>query len=152
MEKIEEEVRNQSTINDYDAGELVYKTDKVNVIGLFAGAGGLDLGVELAGLDVVIGKNKTDSVLSNYADFNRVREKSIFHHLYVNDIFKEALETYRHNFPNGVLIHLQDIRKVKDFPTADVVLGGPPCPGFSEAGPRLVDDPRNFYTFTIFVV
>ncbi|MEK5231921.1 DNA cytosine methyltransferase [Lysinibacillus sp. FSL K6-0232] len=144
LEKIEEEVRNQSTINDYDAGELVYKTDKVNVIGLFAGAGGLDLGVELAGLDVVIGKNKTDSVLSNYADFNRVREKSIFHHLYVNDIFKEALETYRHNFPNGVLIHLQDIRKVKDFPTADVVLGGPPCPGFSEAGPRLVDDPRNF--------
>ncbi len=37
-----------------------------------------------------------------------------------------------------------DIRKVKDFPRADIVLGGFPCPGFSEAGPRLIDDERNF--------
>ena len=37
-----------------------------------------------------------------------------------------------------------DIRKIKEFPNADIVLGGFPCPGFSEAGPRLVDDKRNF--------
>jgi len=37
-----------------------------------------------------------------------------------------------------------DIRKIKEFPKADIVLGGFPCPGFSEAGPRLVDDKRNF--------
>ena len=37
-----------------------------------------------------------------------------------------------------------DIRKIRRFPKADIVLGGFPCPGFSEAGPRLVDDERNF--------
>ena len=37
-----------------------------------------------------------------------------------------------------------DIRKIKQFPKADIVLGGFPCPGFSEAGPRLLDDKRNF--------
>lgn len=37
-----------------------------------------------------------------------------------------------------------DIRKIKEFPKADIVLGGFPCPGFSEAGPRLGDDKRNF--------
>ena len=33
---------------------------------------------------------------------------------------------------------------MKEFPAANVVLGGFPCPGFSEAGPRLIDDERNF--------
>lgn len=33
---------------------------------------------------------------------------------------------------------------MKEFPKGDLVLGGFPCPGFSETGPRLVDDPRNF--------
>ncbi|MGA9230802.1 MAG: DNA (cytosine-5-)-methyltransferase, partial [Exiguobacterium oxidotolerans] len=38
----------------------------------------------------------------------------------------------------------RDIRKIKYFPDCDLILGGFPCPGFSSAGPRLIDDERNF--------
>lgn len=145
IEKIREET--QLSINepqDYEKEKLVYKSDKANVLGLFCGAGGLDLGIELAGLDVAIGKTNTNDFYKDKNSFDSIREESVFHHIYSNDIFKEALETYEQNFPSTVFIHNKDIRKVKEFPKADIVVGGPPCPGFSEAGPRLVDDPRNF--------
>jgi DNA (cytosine-5)-methyltransferase 1 len=145
LEKIEEET--QLSIDEplgYDMNELVYKNDKANILSLFSGAGGLDLGVELAGLDVIIGEEATNEILKNKYTYEENRNKSIFHHVYANDIFKEALETYQRNFPKTVFTHNKDIRKIKEFPKADIVVGGPPCPGFSEAGPRLVDDPRNF--------
>lgn len=145
LKKIDEETQlNINETLDYDINDLIYKKDKTNVLGLFCGAGGLDLGVELAGLDVIIGKENTDEALKNKDNYNEIRIQSIFNHLYSNDIFKEALETYQKNFGTEVFTHNKDIRKIKQFPQADIVLGGPPCPGFSEAGPRLVDDPRNF--------
>lgn len=143
-EKIKEETERYIDSLDYDMESLIYKQNKYNVLGLFCGAGGLDLGVELAGLDVIIGQEKVDEFLQDKDTFNAVRGDSIFHHVYSNDFFKEALETYKLNFPDSVFIHNRDIRKVKQFPKADIIIGGPPCPGFSEAGPRLVDDPRNF--------
>lgn len=145
FEKIEEEKNTVvEDISDFTESDLTYKEGKYNVIGLFCGAGGLDLGVELAGLDVTLGKDKTDEILQDKELFNANRHESVFHHLYSNDIFDEALATYKENFPKSVYIHKKDIRKIKEFPKADIVLGGFPCPGFSEAGPRLVDDPRNF--------
>lgn len=145
LEKIEEEKQLRlSEPLEYDIKDLNYKSDKANVISLFSGAGGLDLGVELAGLDIIIGEEKTDQILKNKKSYEEYREKSIFNTIYANDIFVEALETYQRNFPKTVLTHNKDIKKVKEFPKADMVVGGPPCPGFSEAGPRLVDDPRNF--------
>jgi len=130
--------------NTYDTNDLVYKDGKANITSLFSGAGGLDLGVELAGLDCVIGENKTNNALKNKKIFETVRNQSIFHHVYANDVFNEALETYSMNFSNTVLTHKNDIKKVKKFPEADLIVGGPPCPGYSASGPRLVDDPRNF--------
>lgn len=62
----------------------------------------------------------------------------------MNDIFDEARETYAKNAGKYIYMDKSDIRKIKEFPKADIVLGGFPCPGFSEAGPRLVDDKRNF--------
>ncbi len=128
----------------YQFEELHHKEDKANITSLFCGAGGLDLGVELAGLDCVIGEEQTNRSLKNKKDFDSVRGEGVFHHVYSNDFFNEALETYKLNFPSDVFTHNNDIRKVKQFPNGDLVLGGFPCPGFSEAGPRLVDDPRNF--------
>lgn len=145
LEKIDQEM--QLNINDpldYSEEDLHYRPDKINLLSLFCGAGGLDFGLELAGLDVVLGIDKTDEYLKDRDAFNAVREDGIFHHLYSNDFFKEALETYQQNFPNSVFTHNKDIRKVKQFPQAEVVVGGPPCPGYSAAGPRLIDDPRNF--------
>lgn len=145
-EKIQEEVDQIiDEPNDFTEDDLIYKTNKANVLSLFSGAGGLDLGLELAGLDATLGIEKTNDAYRSKETFDSMRTKSIFHHVYANDIFEEALETYENNFPDSVYIHNKNIRKVRLFPQeADIIVGGPPCPGFSAAGPRLVDDPRNF--------
>jgi len=110
---------------------------------LFSGAGGLDLGFELAGLDALLGKETVSDAFATKDAFDTVRETSLFKTQYVNDNFKDANATYRLNFPD-TFIDSRDIKKVVSFPEADVVVGGFPCPGFSAAGPRLLDDPRNF--------
>ncbi|MGT4651773.1 DNA cytosine methyltransferase [Bacillus cereus] len=121
-----------------------YKPEKYNVVGLFSGCGGLDLGFELAGLAAVIGEDAAMEVFKDKKKYEKERSKSIFHTIYTNDMFKEANQTYKINFPEHVIQHEKDIRKVAHFPLCNVMLGGFPCPGFSEAGPRLVDDERNF--------
>ena len=88
----------------------------MNIISLFAGCGGLDLGFERAGFNV-IWANECDS--------------SIF-------------ETYRKNHPNTML-NTTDVRLLKDqdIPSCDGVIGGPPCQAWSEGGKRLgFEDPR----------
>lgn len=146
FEKIAEET---SLIIDDEADDMLleninYRDDKFNVIGLFSGCGGLDLGFELAGLSAVIGEEKAMEAFKDKEAYNQVRHKSVFHTIYTNDLFEEANQTYKLNFPDHIVQHEKDIRKVKNFPKCNLVLGGFPCPGFSEAGPRLVDDERNF--------
>ncbi|GAB2023279.1 DNA cytosine methyltransferase [Pseudolactococcus yaeyamensis] len=132
-------------IEDYKLIQSVStQKDKVNVVSLFSGAGGLDLGLELAGLVSEIGVEQGMLKFQDKEKFNASRSKSIFHTIYTNDMFKEANETYKLNFPSHVLQHQKDIRKVAHFPKCQIMIGGFPCPGFSEAGPRLLDDPRNF--------
>jgi len=96
--------------------------EKYTVVELFAGCGGLALGLEKAGL------------------------KTIF----LNEIDKDAVETLRKNRPNWNVIH-EDVKKV-DFKgiKADIVTGGFPCQAFSHAGKRLgFEDTRGtlFYEF-----
>lgn len=86
---------------------------KHTFIDLFAGAGGMSLGFARAGFR---------SVLAVEVDGS-------------------AAETYRANF--GDHVFAGDIALVKDFPAADVIVGGPPCQGFSQLGTRNPDDPRN---------
>ena len=146
MEKIFEE--SSRIIDSHDDLEVIkkvdFRTDKINVLSLFSGCGGLDLGFELAGLAAVVGE---DTALEAFKDkdlFSELREKSIFHTIYTNDMFKEANQSYKLNAPAHVVQHEKDIRKVKYFPKCNLIIGGFPCPGFSEAGPRLIDDERNF--------
>ncbi|MBW9235506.1 DNA cytosine methyltransferase, partial [Leptospira santarosai] len=56
--------------------------------------------------------------------FLKNRHASIFHTINSIDMFKEANQTYRLNFPETVVQHEKDIRKIKDFPNCDIVLGG----------------------------
>lgn len=144
MKKIAEE---QSLIQDEDIeniNNIKSLPNKYNIVSLFSGCGGLDLGFELAGLIESIGEEAALNAFKSKETYDAVRKKSVFHTIYANDIFKEALQTYQKNFPKSVHTHLKDIRRIKNFPSCDIVLGGFPCPGFSEAGPRLIDDERNF--------
>lgn len=146
LKKINEE--QSKILDDKEDKEFLQKVKKVkgkaNVISLFSGAGGLDLGLELAGLDATEGEKYTNKILKSKEDYFKNRSKSIFHISYSNDIFKEANATYSNNFPNDIVKSDKDIRKVATFPKGQIMLGGFPCPGFSAAGPRLIDDPRNF--------
>lgn len=94
--------------------------DSLRVVSLFAGCGGLCEGARLAGLDVV-----------------EAVEWDSF-----------SCETYRHNFPDTRLVE-GDVKQYLrgDVPShladIDVVMGGPPCQGYSQIGTRSLDDPRN---------
>ena len=83
-------------------------------IDIFAGCGGLSCGLERLGKKAV---------------YAIERDRNYF-------------QTYIFNFPN-VKVCINDIRNILEFPDADIVVGGPPCQGFSLAGLRLKDDPRN---------
>ena len=82
---------------------------KLNLISLFAGAGGMDLGFEKAGFNVAV----------------------------ANEFDPEICPTYRHNHKHTHLIE-GDIRNISDtdIEIDNVVglIGGPPCQSWSEAG------------------
>ena len=143
--KIEEERQAFADCSEeIDFDKLKYDSNKWNLLSLFSGCGGLDLGFELAGLKAVMGENVMEAAFADKKVFDENINNNVFNTIYVNDIFDEARETYAQNAGKYIYMDKSDIRKIKEFPKADIVLGGFPCPGFSEAGPRLVDDKRNF--------
>lgn len=86
------------------------------VLSLFSGCGGLDLGFEAAGCETITAVD--------------------------ND--PEACKTLRFNRPEWGVFE-GDIRDfVPDGSNYDIVIGGPPCQGFSSAGKGDPSDPRNF--------
>lgn len=143
--KIEEERKQfENCKEEIDFSKLLYDKNKFNLVSLFSGCGGLDLGFEMAGLKAAMGKEIMEAAMKDKKVFDENIQNNVFNIIYVNDIFDEARETYQKNIGKYVYIEKSDIRKIKEFPKADIVLGGFPCPGFSEAGPRLIDDKRNF--------
>lgn len=144
-QKIEEERKKFESCNaEIDFDKIEYDPNKHNLLSLFSGCGGLDLGFEMAGLKAVMGEEVMEAAMSGRKVFEENVDNNVFNTIYVNDIFNEARETYEQNAGRYIYMDKSDIRKIKKFPEADIVLGGFPCPGFSEAGPRLVDDERNF--------
>lgn len=94
-----------------------------NVIDLFCGAGGLSYGFERAGFNVLLGIDNDAKALETF-ERNHTGAKSI-----CGDITEI---TY-----NDHIAPLLDGKKI------DVIIGGPPCQGFSLSGPRNFNDPRN---------
>ena len=96
----------------------------MNVISLFSGCGGLDLGFKKAGFEISV----------------------------ANEFDKIIWQTYKANHPDTKLIE-GDLRKIReeDFPDkVDGIIGGPPCQSWSEAGShRGIDDARGqlFYDY-----
>lgn len=85
------------------------------VLSLFSGGGGLDIGFEMAG----------------------------FHTAVCVDNDPESCKTLKCNRPSWQVFE-GDIRAFQPKGAFDVVIGGPPCQGFSTAGKGNPDDPRNF--------
>lgn len=95
-----------------------------STVDLFCGSGGLTLGFKWAGFTTVA----------------------------ANDFFKEAGLTFKANFPKvkyvGGDITDLDVKNqifdaIDENGGIDIVIGGPPCQGFSNAGKRMIEDPRN---------
>ncbi|WP_228129302.1 DNA (cytosine-5-)-methyltransferase [Acinetobacter colistiniresistens] len=87
----------------------LFSPSKPRVVSLFSGCGGLDLGFEKAGYDIV----------------------------FANDIEKSVQETYEHNLGKILIKSIVDVDKNKEIPDdIDVVLAGIPCQPFSNAGNR----------------
>ncbi len=107
---------------DYD---MKQKNKKLTYIDLFCGAGGFSLGFDKAG----------------------------FQNIFSIDIQDEFCQTYKANFPTHNLIQKdiatltnEEILELTKDSDVDVVIGGPPCQGFSIAGNigrKFIDDPRN---------
>ena len=120
----------------------MYNPHKINIVSLFSGAGGLDLVVLFAGISV---SNSVKSLYSNWDNRRWLnKHEKLTNIIYSNDLFASSNATYSDNFAGDFVKDDRDIREVLSFPKADLMLGGFPCPGFSVAGPRLLDDPRNF--------
>lgn len=104
---------------------LTIPKNSYKIIDLFCGAGGLSLGFKQEGFYIVL----------------------------ANDIEECCIDTYSHNHPeihrNNVILGdinniIPQINELVNFQHIDVIVGGPPCQGFSMANrQRLIDDPRN---------
>ena len=94
----------------------------MKIIDLFCGIGGLSLGFEQAGFEVV-------SAI---------------------DMWSDAIKTYNHNRTDKVAkvetveqFNEEDLPKLVKEHHITGIIGGPPCQGFSTVGKREIDDPRN---------
>lgn len=114
---------------------IEYPDDALTSIDLFSGCGGLTKGFSMAGI------------------------RSIF----ASDIDENAAKTFKRNFPDTPFLckSITDITKeevdnILNGVIPDIIIGGPPCQGFSLANKRrnkVSDDPRNqlFYGFVKFI-
>lgn len=105
--------------------EHLVNNEKLNVLDLFSGAGGLSRGFMDAGFNVVLGVDFDDAALKTFQKNHGeadIMKLDLFNHENLN-IIKEYLEQ----------------KKIE----IDVLIGGPPCQGYSLAGLREENDDRN---------
>ena len=90
------------------------KVNKFKVVSLFSGCGGLDLGLEQSGFDII----------------------------WANDIESSVIDTYKYNIGNIVEGDIKEIA-ADEIPDCDVITAGFPCQPFSSAGSRKgIEDER----------
>ncbi|NFL97243.1 DNA cytosine methyltransferase [Clostridium botulinum] len=107
---------------------------KPKVIDLFCGCGGLSHGFLDAGYDVLIGIDKDEAALETYKYNHKNSE------ILNADLSKDNTIDEIENKINKIL-NVNNISK--EDREIDVIIGGPPCQGFSLTGSRDINDTRN---------
>ncbi len=110
------------------------KSKDLTFIDLFAGCGGLSLGLEKAGFFPLYVNELNKDALETYLINRDKHYPHLRNKFYSNDI-KDVI--YKKSFFNKLFKDLQNTfgRDFKEYPV-DVVAGGPPCQGFSGIGIR----------------
>lgn len=100
-------------------------TARIRVLDLFSGAGGLSEGLKRA--------SPSRSGRSFYSTVRAV------------ELDRAAAATYEANHGRGKVFAgtIEDWLETEDVPSADLIIGGPPCQGFSALGKKDVNDKRN---------
>jgi len=102
------------------------KKSKLTFVDLFSGAGGITKGFELAGLNGICGLDWFEAAGKTY--------RKNFNHPFVEGDIKS---------PEKKAEFYETVKKQLKGRELNIVAGGFPCQGFSMAGNRIVDDPRN---------
>ena len=100
------------------------KKKQFNCVELFAGSGGLGTGFSNAGFNIISANDVWESAGKTY----------VANHPNVKYIVKDIAELTGDELLAGTGYNKDDV---------DVIIGGPPCQGFSTLGKRFIDDPRN---------
>ncbi len=116
------EAKSLKTPDQYVSFFTKREKNKLNVVDLFAGCGGLSLGFQRAGFNIVAGIDNDMISLETY---------------------KKNLNTKALNLDLGNSNFIQSYKDNTENEIIDVLIGGPPCQGFSLTGTRILNDSRN---------
>lgn len=108
-------------------------------IDLFCGAGGMSEGIIQAGFHIIYSNDKSHEAINTYKN----RHEQIGLHNEINTVVEcNDISLITGESIKQAISRLQD----KSFHDChiDAIFGGPPCQGFSRAGLRNKNDPRNF--------
>ena len=103
----------------------------MNVIDLFCGCGGLSFGYQEAGCNILLGVDNNETALKTF-EKNHPGSKGL------------NIDLLREDF-------VDEIKKNIGDKQVDIIIGGPPCQGFSLTGSRNPDDIRNKLYKAIFI-